>query len=133
MKFNLLSILIILFFISCASNKQKENKNEKPVAELQIAPNYIHADLEILSVEDTKTPLTIRATILEVLRYGSTIEPIPSGSVVSFHTNDELYKEYANRLKSGKKIRATLRKEPSGMMMNKSNTTNMWKLISINN
>ncbi len=131
MKKILLYSLILFLGFSCASNKNKRNKSpDKPVAEISLAPGHIHALVEITDIIDSENGQTIYSLVKKVMDYGSSTQPVPAESSISFSITQAFSDELKNTLKKGEKIAVILSDEGSQMMMgNQKNRT--WKLISI--
>ncbi|MBO6621566.1 MAG: hypothetical protein JJ927_15035 [Balneola sp.] len=110
-----------------------DNSEPAPEAEISLAPGYIQANLKILTIEDSGSQKIISSEVLEILNYGSSTDPVPSGSSLKFVIDNELFNKSSNKIKQNGTLTAILSIEQSGMMMGNDKKTNLWKLITINN
>ena len=135
MKTNLLILLASTLIISCASNKKSSDSTSKamPVAEISLAPGHIQTRFEISEIASTDNQKIITAIVLEVLNYGSSVEPIPAGTVIKFSMSNDLAKEMNNSLKPKEIFNAILFNEGGSMKMGNEQSAKLWKLITINN
>lgn len=134
MKKSLLLVICTALLIGCANKKKMTNNSEPaPEAEISLAPGYIQANLKILTIEDSGSQKIISSEVLEILNYGSSTDPVPSGSSLKFVIDDELFNKSSNKIKQNGTLTAILSTEESGMMMGNDKKTKLWKLITINN
>lgn len=132
MKSILLITFVIFSLINCSNSKKttEDSTQNKPVAELPLAPGQIQALLEIIDLETDTTQNIVSAKVLEVKNYGSSTSPVPTESVINFMVDSDTFKKLGNSLKPNATINAILSKIESGKSQQ---TSNYWKLISINN
>lgn len=130
MKTLLISLAFAIILLGCASNKTNENdsQSDKPVAELNLAPGQISSKLKILTIDSSNT---ITAEVLEVLKYGSSTDPIPAGTELKLTIPETFSKRIKRKVKVGNTIQSIIASEGGGMMMSTNNRTANWKLISI--
>ncbi|MEP1152259.1 MAG: hypothetical protein JXR20_07840 [Balneola sp.] len=132
MKSILLITFVIFSLINCSNSKKtaEDSTQNKPVAELPLAPGQIQALLEIIDLETDTTQNIVSAKVLEVKNYGSSTSPVPTESIINFMVDSDTFKKLGNSLKPNATINAILSKIESGKSQK---TSNYWKLISINN
>ncbi|MBO6710123.1 MAG: hypothetical protein JJ892_00915 [Balneola sp.] len=134
MKKSLLLVICTALILGCANKKKMtDNSEPAPEAEISLAPGYIQANLKILTIEDSGSQKIISSEVLEILNYGSSTDPVPSGSSLKFVIDNELFNKSSNKIKQNGTLTAILSIEQSGMMMGNDKKTNLWKLITINN
>ena len=134
MKKSLVLVICTALILGCANKKKMtDNSEPAPEAEISLAPGYIQANLKILTIEDSGSQKIISSEVLEILNYGSSTDPVPSGSSLKFVIDNELFNKSSNKIKQNGTLTAILSIEQSGMMMGNDKKTNLWKLITINN
>ena len=135
MKSSLLIIFTSILLLGCSNSKKTviNNSQESPEAELQLAPGHIQAMLQVISVEETDSQKIVSVKVLEILNYGSSTDPVPSGTMIEFAMNNDFSKEVRSKVKANANIKAVLFHQSEGMMVGEQKKSNYWKLISINN
>ena len=134
MKTSFLLRICALVSLNCANKKNSTSKSEdKPKAELSLAPGHIHADLKITFIKDEEKRKVITAEVLEVLKYGSSTEPVPANSSIKFYVTNDALGTTKDYLILNNKINAVLSKSEGPMMMGDQKSEDLWKLITINN
>jgi hypothetical protein len=88
--------------------------------------------LEITDIEENESQNIISAKVLEVLEYGSSTDPLPEGTLIRFTVTTKLYTDSNKEFSAKNNINATLTKL-QGRMMDNSDTSTLWTLITINN
>lgn len=123
--------LALLILQGCASKKNSATSDaERPVAEVPLAPGQVLAKLNITEIKNVDNAKMITATVEEVMNYGSSTEPLNTGSVINFLLSDNMPDKLKNAFTVGKSINTLMSRENSGMMGEKASSS-LWKLISI--
>jgi translation elongation factor EF-Tu-like GTPase len=126
-------LLTVALLVGCSNSKNisEEESPEKPIANLQLAPNHIQAILKISNIEKQESQELVTAEVVEILNYGSATDPVPSGSTIQFFVSDNYSQQLRDKIEKDSKINAILFKENARMRMEESMPSNAWKLISI--
>lgn len=134
MKISFLLLICTLLSLNCANKKNSTDKSDdKPKAELSLAPGHIHAELKVTFIKEEEKRKIITAEVVEVFNYGSSTEPVPANSSIKFFVNNDALNSTKDQLILNNVINAILSKTQGPMMMGEQNSENLWKLITINN
>jgi PBP1b-binding outer membrane lipoprotein LpoB len=126
--------LSMILFVSCSNSKKtsENNAENKPKAEVPLAPGYVQAMLKITNIEEEGTKNIVSARVIEVLKYGSSTDPVAEGAIIRFYSTDELLSDLTDAYSNNESLNATL-SNAQGRMIENSNTFKLWSLITITN
>ena len=124
----------MILFVSCSNSKKtsENNAENKPKAEVPLAPGYVQAMLKITNIEEEGTKNIVSARVIEVLKYGSSTDPVAEGAIIRFYSTDELLSDLTDAYSNNESLNATL-SNAQGRMIENSNTFKLWSLITITN
>lgn len=126
MKFHSLAVLMMLAltFLSCASNKNKNDESTEGSFKIQtpIPVGAAHVMLSFVSASES----SISATVDKIVGYGATAPSVTSGSELEFQISEELYEAFS-AMESGSSFKAEITASPQSL----GETSSGWRIVKL--
>lgn len=126
MKFHSLAVLMMLAltFLSCASNKNKNDESAEESFKIQtpIPVGAAHVTLNFVSLSEN----SISATVDKIVGYGATAPRITAGNELEFQISEELFESF-KQMESGTSFKA----EVTSTLKPVDGTSSGWRIVKL--